>query len=258
MGSLAGATPPQMRPSDVAEYFAERGARQYLEAVRWPGGPSCAHCGSATKCYAIAPNAAARIRPGLYFCGDCRQQFTVTVRTMFEDSKVPLRTWLAAWYALCSHERGRTAAELQSDLDIADYRTAWKLLNRIRFALWDPVFEEPMREHRSRRTFPAFVARRIDLELAFRTRRIARRLKLGQTEAEAIAEVRADIERRFPPPPSRRTTRTAVPLDFDRAIGLALQVPPRPETRPGAHREQQDFSYTKPGRWLEPRPRAVR
>jgi transposase-like protein len=66
-------------------------AREYLEAIRWPDGPICPHCGSVSKGhYALSGKAH---RPGVYKCKDCREQFTVTVGTVFERSKVPLHQW---------------------------------------------------------------------------------------------------------------------------------------------------------------------
>ena len=64
--------------------------------------PALPHCGNADteRIYTIAPNPAKKIRSGLRDCAECHAQFTVTVGTIFEDSKVPLRKWLVAWYLL--------------------------------------------------------------------------------------------------------------------------------------------------------------
>ena len=43
---------------------------------------------------------------GLRWCANCEKQFTVTIGTIFEDSHIPLRKWLIAWYLICSSKKG--------------------------------------------------------------------------------------------------------------------------------------------------------
>src|SRR5690242_19660896 len=74
-------------------------ARKYLEALRWPDGPVCPHCGAIDGHYALKGDST---REGLYKCKDCRQPFTVTVGTVFERTKIKLNVWLQAVYLLCS------------------------------------------------------------------------------------------------------------------------------------------------------------
>src|SRR3954470_19840261 len=78
-----------------------KAARKHLEALNWPDGPVCPHCGSLDAGHATKGG-----REGLYFCGACRAQYTVTVGTVFERSKVPLNTWLYATHLLCSSKKG--------------------------------------------------------------------------------------------------------------------------------------------------------
>jgi transposase-like protein len=79
-------------------------AREYLEAQRWPDGVVCTHCGCTGKIKKLEGKSH---RPGLYQCGDCRKQFTVTVGTVFERSKVPLSKWLLATHLMVSWRRPR-------------------------------------------------------------------------------------------------------------------------------------------------------
>jgi transposase-like protein len=65
----------------------EIAAREAIEAVLWPHGPVCHRCGSFDRIGKVDGKSA---RPGLYYCGECKRQFTVTVGTIFERSKVPL------------------------------------------------------------------------------------------------------------------------------------------------------------------------
>ena len=106
-------------------------ARQYLEAVRWPSGPVCPHCGSVEGHYQLKGKAH---RPGLWKCKDCREQFSVTVGTVFERSKIALNVWLQAVYLLCSSKKGISAKQLERMLSVT-YKTAWFMAHRIREAM---------------------------------------------------------------------------------------------------------------------------
>lgn len=117
-----------------APYFKDdQKARVYLESVRWPNGPICPHCGSAEVPYALKGKAH---RPGLYKCRDkdCRMQFSVTVGTVFERSKIPLSKWLTAAFLLCSSKKGMSAHQLHRVMGVT-YKTAWFLAHRIRHAM---------------------------------------------------------------------------------------------------------------------------
>ena len=74
-------------------------------------------------------------RAGLFQCNNCGQQFTVTIGTIFEDSHIPLRKWLMAFALLCSAKKGISALQLQRELDLGSYRTAWFMCHRIREAM---------------------------------------------------------------------------------------------------------------------------
>jgi len=135
--------PPDLTLDQImARFNTDDTARAYLEGVRWPNGPVCAHCGNAdsARIYVIAANPAKGVRAGLRECKECGKQFTVTVGTIFEDSKIPLRKWLVAWYMLCSSKKGVSALQMQRMLDLGSYRSAWFMMHRIRFALRDAVF----------------------------------------------------------------------------------------------------------------------
>ena len=121
-------------------YSTEDAAREYFERVRWPDGPVCPHCGNcdAERIWRLAPDAAKKIRAGLLSCAECRQQFTVTVGTVMADSHIPLSKWLIAWYVMCASKTQVSALQLQRQLEIGSYRSAWHMCHRIRFALGDP------------------------------------------------------------------------------------------------------------------------
>src|SRR6267378_1135231 len=106
-------------------------ARKHLEAIRWPSGPICPHCGGVERNSALNGESH---RPGLYFCGDCRTQFTVTVGTVFERSKIPLHKWVLATHLLCSSKKGMSAHQLHRTIGIT-YKSAWFMTHRIRKAM---------------------------------------------------------------------------------------------------------------------------
>jgi hypothetical protein len=73
-------------------------------------------------------------RPGVYQCNGCREQFTVTVKTVFERSKIPLTKWLAALFLLTASKKGVSAHQIHRSLDIS-YKSAWFMMHRLREAL---------------------------------------------------------------------------------------------------------------------------
>jgi transposase-like protein len=108
-------------------------AREALEAIRWPGGPFCPHCGNSDQ-KRIAKGEGKAHRPGLYYCADCNGQFTVTVGTVMERSKIPLSKWLLAMHLMGASKKGVSALQLQRMLGVT-YKTAWFLCHRIREAM---------------------------------------------------------------------------------------------------------------------------
>jgi len=110
----------------------ETKAREWLEARVWPNGPVCPHCG-ATGDDVTALQGKAH-RPGLYQCSQCREQFTVTVKTVFERSKIPLSKWLAALFLLTASKKGVSAHQVHRSLGIS-YKSSWFMMHRLREAL---------------------------------------------------------------------------------------------------------------------------
>lgn len=106
-------------------------AREHLEAARWPQGPICPHCGVVDQATNVGGKAA---RAGVYQCNACRGQFSVTVGTVFESSKVPLNKWLLATYLMSSSKKGISAHQLHRTLGVT-YKTAWFMAHRIREAM---------------------------------------------------------------------------------------------------------------------------
>ena len=117
--------------------LTEEGAREMLEALRWPNGAICPRCG-ADRPYKLAPKADSKrpVRPGVWKCraGECRKQFTVTVGTVMERSHIPLKTWLLAFHLMSSSKKGFSAHQMHRNHGI-DLKSAWFLAHRIREAM---------------------------------------------------------------------------------------------------------------------------
>ena len=111
----------------------ETAAREALEAVLWPDGPICRQCGNSDP-EKIAKMEGKSHRPGLYYCNECHGQFTVTVGTVFERSKVPLTKWWMAAHMLNSGKNGCSAHEIHRTLGVT-YKTAWFMMHRLREAM---------------------------------------------------------------------------------------------------------------------------
>jgi len=110
-------------------------ARAHLEALYWPNGPVCRHCGNA-EAGRIKKLAGKSTRPGVYWCNECDAPFSVTVGTVMEDSKIPLNKWVLAFHLMCASKKGMSAHQLGRMLGIT-YKSAWFLCHRIREAMGD-------------------------------------------------------------------------------------------------------------------------
>jgi len=117
----------------------EAKAREWLESHVWPDGPECPHCGNADKAKITSLRGKAH-RPGVYQCNEpkCREQFTVTVGTVFERSKIPLTKWLAALFLMTASKKGVSAHQVHRMLKIS-YKSTWFMMHRLREAM-RPVF----------------------------------------------------------------------------------------------------------------------
>lgn len=119
----------------TAPHFTDKDkAREHLEALRWPDGPVCPHCGVIGAHYQLKGK---KHRPGLLKCFACREQFSVTIGTVFEDSKVPLHKWLLAAHLMSASKKGISSHQLHRMLGVT-YKTAWFMTHRLREAMKGP------------------------------------------------------------------------------------------------------------------------
>ena len=111
----------------------EIAAREALEAIVWPNGPVCPHCGNADQAR-IAALTTKSARPGLRYCDECKGQFTATVGTIFERSKIPLTKWWLAAHLIGSSKKGISSHQLHRMLGVS-YKSTWFMMHRLREAM---------------------------------------------------------------------------------------------------------------------------
>ena len=111
----------------------ETAAREALEKIVWPNGPVCPHCGNADAAK-IAKLETKTARPGLRYCNECKGQFTATVGTIFERSKIPLTKWWLAAHLIGSSKKGISSHQLHRMLGVS-YKSTWFMMHRIREAM---------------------------------------------------------------------------------------------------------------------------
>src|SRR5215831_13339799 len=111
--------------SECAEYLFER---------RWPHGFVCPGCGDG-RAWLL------RTKAFTYECAGCGRQTSVTAGTIMHASKLPLTTWFWAAFLMATHSNGISALQLQSQLGLGSYRTAWMLCAKLRRAMVDPQRE---------------------------------------------------------------------------------------------------------------------
>ncbi len=125
-----------MNLKSIAAHFSDPdAAREFFEKQRWPDGTVCPFCGVVGESYRLKPKPTSKspVRPGVWKCGGCRKQFTVTKGTVFEDSHIPLNVWLMTIHLLCSSKKGMSAHQIHRMLGIT-YRSAWFMVHRLRYA----------------------------------------------------------------------------------------------------------------------------
>jgi hypothetical protein len=127
-----------MKLIDVTRQFStEDKCLDYIQAMRWPDGVGCVHCGSVSVS-TITRTAGKNKRTRIYQCleKECGKQFSATSGTIFNDTHLPLTKWFMAVALICEAKKGISACQVQRHLGV-NYRTAWHLCHRIREAMKD-------------------------------------------------------------------------------------------------------------------------
>ncbi|MGH6851543.1 MAG: IS1595 family transposase [Methylocella sp.] len=122
--------------ADLNIAFAKpQAAIDHFKAIRWQHGQFCPHCGH-DKVYDLK-------RKNIYRCAQCKTNFSITVGTIFENSKLPLRVWFGAIWLITNHPKGIASTTLAKDLNITQ-KSAWFVLHRLRHAARTKSFNTPM------------------------------------------------------------------------------------------------------------------
>jgi len=119
-----------------AYFHDEAAAFEALEAIVWPNGPTCPHCGATDRINRLqgVKDKKGRVRHGLWKCYHCRNQFTVRKGTVFEASHLKLHQWFQAAYLMCSSKKGISSNQIHRTLGVT-LKTAWFVSHRLREAM---------------------------------------------------------------------------------------------------------------------------
>jgi len=116
----------------------------YLFMRRWPDGPHCPRCDN-TKLYECGPQ-----RPWHWQCKQCGKnnrspyRFSLKTKTIFEETKMPLRSWFRVLHLMLTSKKGISALQIHRLLGTGSYRSAWYICMRLRAGMKDPAFRQLM------------------------------------------------------------------------------------------------------------------
>ena len=108
----------------VDQFPDEAACWRYLRSVRWPRGFRCPRCQGREASLLAARR--------LYQCSGCRLQTSVTAGTVFHGTRTELRKWFLGIFFVARHKQGISARQLQRDLGLGSYQTAWTMLHKLR------------------------------------------------------------------------------------------------------------------------------
>src|SRR5687768_5306051 len=108
-------------------------AVEFLENERWGDAPACPRCGVADVNQMKAADGS-RNKDYRWRCKGCKQMFTVRIGTIFEETRLPLRVWVYAFWKACSSKKGISALQLSREMEIT-HKSALFVLRRIRHGL---------------------------------------------------------------------------------------------------------------------------
>lgn len=113
-------------------------AVEFMEDQRWGDAPACPRCGDANV-YKMTSEDGGRNKDYRWRCKGCKKMFTVRTGTIFEETRLPLRVWVYAFWKACSSKKGISALQLAREMEIT-HKSALFVLRRIRFGIgYDPA-----------------------------------------------------------------------------------------------------------------------
>ncbi len=120
----------------------ELAAVEFFEFQRWGNNPCCVKCGSVMVYKMTDAATGERNKRFLWRCRDCKEQYTVRIGTVYEETRIPLRHWAYAFWRACTSKKGVSALEIKRHCQIS-YKSALFLMNRIRFAMAPDIQTAP-------------------------------------------------------------------------------------------------------------------
>lgn len=111
----------------------EASAVEFLEQQRWGDAPACPTCGDANV-YKMMSTDGSRNKDYRWRCRSCKLMFTVRTNTVFEESRLPLRIWVFAFWRACASKKGISALQLSREMEIT-HKSALFVLRRIRHGM---------------------------------------------------------------------------------------------------------------------------
>ena len=128
-----------LSPSAIVEQIPlacsnELAAVEFLEKQRWGDRPCCVKCGSVDAYAMKNAKTGERSKRFLWRCRDCKEEYTVRIGTVYEESRIELRHWCYAFWRASTSKKGVSALELKRQCQIS-YKSALFLMSRIRFAM---------------------------------------------------------------------------------------------------------------------------
>lgn len=121
---------PKNLPDFLELFGTEQACAEYLLRQKWPDGFECSNCGCREA--HLLPT-----RP-IYVCYGCRHHHSATSGTAFHGTRKGLKQWFLALYLMVTSKQGMSAKELQRQLGLGSYETAWAWLHKLRRCMVDP------------------------------------------------------------------------------------------------------------------------
>ena len=119
------------RAAFEARFPDEAACARHLAAMRWPDGFVCPACGHG-RGWEL------KRRRASWECAACGKETSVSAGTIMHRSHLPLKTWFMAIHIVTSHSNGISALQLQAQLGLGSYKSAWLLLHKLRRAMVAP------------------------------------------------------------------------------------------------------------------------
>jgi transposase-like protein len=121
------------------EFHDETACKNFLVSMRWPDGVRCPRCKSKERIYAL------KARPFHWVCcnkgcGERRgYRFSVITKTIFENTKIPLKLWFKVAFLILTAKKGISALQVHrvifGEESTHAYHTSWYLCMRWRAAM---------------------------------------------------------------------------------------------------------------------------